>query len=282
MVRLPPLHLCLPALIAVLNLAATAEPLTTSERQEFNYAFASQVGSGIFTISGRTLQVYRLPLSVTFHSTEDRHAGWRLTFPMTFGFYDFQAQDVPESGLPANVATLSLVPGVEFLVLLREHWLLKPYAEAGYVWDRSGDADAAVYSAGIRSRFDFQACGLDMVLGNGLNYALVDPTSEEGRDAMVMAETASSASHLFGSGGRGQADYAPYFVWRVYFGGVDHPLQGDSSTLGQYEAGITFGSRDPAMLWKIPLPRLGVGYLFGHDLAAVRIVFGIPAPSLKR
>ncbi len=280
MIRLPPL--CLLALIAFPNVGAAAEPLTTSEKQEFNYAFATQVGSGIFTISGRTLQVYRLPLSVTFRSSEDSHGGWRFTFPMTFGFYDFQAQDIPDTGLRENVATLSLVPGAEFLVPVQEHWLLKPYAEAGYVWDRSGDADAAVYAAGIRSRFDFQAGGFDMVLGNGLNYALVDPTSVAGRDAMVMAETAFSASHLFGSGGGGQADYAPYFVWRVYFGGVDEPLPGeDPNTLGQYEAGMTFGSRDPVRLWKIPVPRLGVAYLFGNDLAAVRIVFGTPASSLK-
>ena len=59
------------------------QPLTLSEQQEFNYAFATQVGSGIYTISGRTLQVYRLPLSTTFRNSEDSRAGWRLTFPMT-------------------------------------------------------------------------------------------------------------------------------------------------------------------------------------------------------
>jgi len=263
-------------------LAAEVAPLTTSERQEFNYAFATQVGSGIFTISGRTLQVYRLPLSVTFRPSEERETGWRFTFPMTLGFYDFKAEDIVDTGLRANVATLSLVPGAEFLVPVRDHWLLKPFAEAGYVWDRSGDADAAVYDAGIRSRFDFQVGGFQMVLGNGLTYALVDPATEPGQDDMVMAETAFTASHLFGDGGRGQADYEPYVVWRVYFGGVDEPLPGDEpSVLGQYEVGITFGSREPVKVWKIPLPRIGVAYLFGHDVAAIRIVLGTPAPSLK-
>jgi hypothetical protein len=33
-------------------------------------------------------------------------------------------------------------------------------------------------------------------------------------------------------------------------------------------------------LWKIPLPRIGVGYVFGQDLAALRIVLGRPATSL--
>jgi hypothetical protein len=274
------------------------QPLTLSEQQEFNYAFATQVGSGIYSISGRTLQVYRYPLSYSFRTSEEGRAGWRLTFPMTFGFYDFDSQDVLDSNLRDSVATVSLVPGAEFLVPVRTHWLLKPFAEAGYVWDRDGGADAAIYSAGLRSRFDFQGGGFDMVLGNGLSYAVVDPSGSTGRDAMVAVEAAFTASHLFGRQGQvpgqgqgagqgqgpggSQADYEPYFVARVYLGGEDQPLASDgANTLVQYEVGMTFGSRGPMKLWKIPLPRLGVGYVFGQDLAVLRIVFGAPAQSLR-
>jgi hypothetical protein len=222
-------------------------------------------------------------LSFAFRDSEEGRAGWRLTFPMTLGFYSLDQEDVLNSSLGENVATLSLVPGAEILVSVSEHWLLKPFAEAGYVWDRGGDADAAIYSAGLRSRFDFKGGGFDMVLGTGLNYALVDPSGSASRDAMVALEAAFTASHLFGQGGQAQADYEPYFVGRVYFGGDDHPLQGDgSNTLVQYEAGMTFGSRGPMKFWKFPLPRIGVGYVFGHDLAALRIVFGTPAASLRR
>jgi len=275
-------------LIAVLTFAVTAgpaaatEPLTTSEQQEFNYAFATQIGSGIYTISGRTLQIYSLPLSVTFRPTEDSRRGWRFTFPMTFGFVDFKPADVLDNNLPETVSTFSLVPGVEFLVPVREHWLLKPFAEAGYVWDRSGNADSAIYSAGLRSWADFKAGGFDLVLGNGLTYALVDPASVPGRDSMVALETAFSASHLFGSASQGNADYQPYLVYRVYFGGLDAPLQAESfSTLAECEVGITFGTRVPVKVWKVPLPRVGISYVFGHDLSVVRVVFGIPARSLK-
>ena len=180
------------------------------------------------------------------------------------------------------MGTLSLAPGVEFLVPVRQHWLLKPFAQAGYVWDRSGDADAAICSAGLRSRVDFEAGGFDFVLGNGLTYSLVDPTSLPGRDSMVALETAITASHLFGREGGSDADYEPYFVWRVYFGGLDEPLTGENPrALGQYEVGMTFGSRKPVKFWKIPMPRMGLAYVFGDDLAAVRIVFGTPAASLK-
>jgi hypothetical protein len=261
---------------------AAAEPLTTSEQQEFNYAFATQIGSGIYDISGRRLQVYSLPLAVTFRPSEESRAGWRFIFPMTFGFIDFNQQDVLESGLPENVSTVSLVPGVEFLVPIQEHWLLKPFVQAGYVWDRSGDAGAATYSAGLHSRFDFSAGGFNSVLGNGLTYSLVVPTSRPGRDSMVAFETAFTASHLLGQGGESNADYEPYFVGRLYFGGLDEPLTSEApTTLAQYEVGVTFGSREPVKLWKIPLPRVGLSYVFGQDLSVIRIVFGAPAASLK-
>lgn len=273
------------ALVAPLLAASRCladQPLTLSEQQEFNYAFATQIGSGIYTVSGRTLQVYSLPLSYTFRKSGEERAGWRLTFPMTFGFYNFDPEDVLSSNLGVNVATFSLVPGAEFLVPVREHWLLKPFAEAGYVWDRAGDADATIYSAGLWSRFDFKGGGFDMVLGNGLTYAVVDPSGPESRDAMVAVEAAFTANHLFGRTGQGQADYEPYFVGRVYFGGEAHPLpSGEANTVVQYEVGMTFGSRGPMKLWKIPLPRVGVGYVFGHDLAALRIVFGTPSASLE-
>jgi hypothetical protein len=283
-IRIPALlALALSTLSMLMALPAFAdEPLTQSEKQEFNYAFATQIGSGIYTISGRTLQVYCLPLSYTFRSSEDTRAGWRFTFPMTFGFYNFDRQDILDSNITENVATFSLVPGVEFLMPMRTHWLLKPFAEAGYVWDRGGDADAATYSAGLRSRVDFAGKGFEMVLGNGLTYARVVPAALSSHDDMVAFETAFTANHLFSSGGQGQADFEPYFVGRVFFGGVDQPLSGgNANTFVQYEVGLTFGSRGPMNIWKIPLPRVGIGYLFGHDISALRIVFGTPAPSLN-
>ncbi len=270
-------------MLAAIRPGEAQEPLSASERQEFNYAFATQIGSGIYEISGRTLQVYRLPVSMSFPQPEGAERGWRLTLPMTFGFFDLHAEDIFDGGLQENIATFSLVPGVEFLVPVRDRWLLKPFAEAGYVWDRSGEADAAIYSAGLMSRVDFEAGGFDMVLGNGLTWAFVDPVSPTERDDMVGLEGAFAASHLFGKGDREQADYEPYLAARVFFGGVEQPLPGGGSNLlVEYEVGMTFGSREPVRFWGIPLPRLGLGYVFGPGLSSLRIVFGIPAESLRR
>src|SRR5512141_2038653 len=76
-------------LLGTREASGAAEPLSASEKTTFNYAFATQLGSGIYAISGRTLQVYRLPLSVTFRPEEEgSRKGWRFTFPVTLGFYN--------------------------------------------------------------------------------------------------------------------------------------------------------------------------------------------------
>lgn len=269
------------------SMAAAGEPmpLSRNERRQFNYAFATRLGSGIYTISGRTLQVYRLPLSVTFRSEElgDR-GGWRLTFPVTFGFYDFKAADILDEGLAHDVATLSLVPGAEFFVPITPKWLLTPYVEAGRVWDREGGEDASVYSAGVWSLLDLaEAGGFELRLGNGLNYTLVEPSSERGTDALVALESAFEARHPMGrSGWVARSDYGLYLAQNIHVQEPEYPFAepGASGVLVQYEVGVTWGPRDQLRVWKIPVPRIGVGYLFGQDLSVIRFVIGFPFRSL--
>jgi hypothetical protein len=45
----------------------------------------------------------------------------------------------------------------------------------------------------------------------------------------------------------------------------------------QFEAGVTFGATETLYLWRIPLPRVGLGYRFDlHGLSVYRLVFGSP------
>ena len=65
-----------------------------------NYAFSSQLGSGIYKSSGGTVQVYRVGGSFTLRSLVNDGWGLQLRIPVTFGFYNFKLSDVLESGLP--------------------------------------------------------------------------------------------------------------------------------------------------------------------------------------
>lgn len=93
---------------------APTTPLRESELPEANFAFAHRLGTGIYEISGRTVQVYSLPFERRLRERDDERAGLVLTLPVTLGFFDFKVQDILESGLPSDLSTLSFVPGLRW------------------------------------------------------------------------------------------------------------------------------------------------------------------------
>jgi hypothetical protein len=92
--------------------AHAVAPLTRSEEAVINFGFATQLGSGIYSVSGRTLQVYRLPFGYTLPAEDDARIRPRLTLPVSIGFVDFKPRDVVDSGLPEGLDTVSIVPGI--------------------------------------------------------------------------------------------------------------------------------------------------------------------------
>lgn len=60
----------LSVLLAVSPTAVAQSLLSRDEQNVANFAFATQLGSGVYSVSGRTLQIYRLPFSHTLKPTE--------------------------------------------------------------------------------------------------------------------------------------------------------------------------------------------------------------------
>ena len=180
-----PFTSCLPIalLAATLAPAAQAQSLLSHDEQNVaNFAFATQLGSGVYSVSGRTLQIYRLPFSYTLKSTDDSSVGVELTLPVTFGFYDFELQDIANGDIPTNVDALSFVPGLTLVFELQPGWKLEPYVEAGISRARDVDADANVYAGGLVSLYDFDGRGFDWQLRNDLTFAGVDVRGAAGSD----------------------------------------------------------------------------------------------------
>jgi hypothetical protein len=250
--------------------------LSGDEQNVVNFAFATQLGSGVYSVSGRTLQIYRLPFSHDLKSAEDSRFGVRLTLPVTLGFYDFELQDVANGDIPTDVDAISFVPGVTLTFEVRPRWWLEPYVEAGISKARDVDADTTVYSGGLVSLYEFGGGGFDWQLRNDLVFAGVDLENSGSSDHFTRFQTAVTARRPFGRESR--LDYLMYAMNDYYVDQPDGPVdsarrRGDSH---QYEVGITLGTTETLRVWRIPLPRVGIGYRFGSDLDAWRIVFGTP------
>ncbi len=215
-----------------------------------------------------------MPLNYTLKSVDDSGFGVELTLPVTFGFYDFELQDVEDGDIPTQVDALSFVPGLKLLVALQPDWTLEPYVEAGVARARDVDANADVYAAGIASLYEFDWLGFDWLLRNDLTFAGVDLRGTDGSDRFARLQTVITAHRPFRPGSR--VDYLVYALNEYYVdqpgGPVDSAAQGGDPV--QYEIGITRGTTETTRVWQIPLPRLGIGYRFGSNLDVFRIVIG--------
>jgi hypothetical protein len=272
--------------LAVPGHTADPAPLTASEKETLNFAFAGRVGSGVYTVSDRTVQIYRIPFRFAIYDEEERGFGLHVTLQTTFGFYDFKASDIPDTGLPHEVDTVGVTPGLELRFLPGPSWLLRPYVEAGYSNDRPGapapgstrPACAACSPTSSRARASPSS------LGNDLFVARADPGGDLPADDYAVLQTAVEARRPLGPTFRGQpVDAGLYLVQDLSFDAPSFPIQGGGEgSADLYEAGITFGTEEPVKWWKVPLPRLGVGYRFHGDVDVFRFVIGIPVPALTR
>jgi hypothetical protein len=257
--------------------AAAAQTLLSGDEQNVvNFAFATQLGSGVYSVSDRTLQIYRLPFSHTLKSTDDSGFGVVLTLPVTFGFYDFELQDVANGDIPTDVDAVSFVPGLTLLFEVRPDWQLAPYLEAGLSRARDVDADSIVYSGGLVSLYEFDGQGFDWQLRNDLTFAGVDMRGPEASDRFSLFQTVVTARRPFTRAPG--VDFLLYALNDYYVDQPNGPVD-SAEHRGhalQYEIGITFGTTETRRIWRMPLPRLGIGYRFGSDLDVFRIVIGTP------
>ena len=271
-------------LIATLLVAASlsanaAAPLTRSERAVINFGFATQLGSGIYSVSGRTLQVYRLPFGYTLPAADEARVRTRLTLPVTLGFLDFKPRDVADNGLPNRIDSLSFVPGVAVDVRIRENWILEPFAEAGVARDRSSELDQRVFAIGLRNRYRPGSGTTDWEAYQELVHAAVRQKGIDRTDDFTRLRIGATARRPFQPEASGRRpDYLAYAMADIFSDIPDRPAdarRGDDA-LVQFEVGLTLGMTEKLHLWRIPLPRIGIGYRFGEDLAVYRVVFGSP------
>jgi hypothetical protein len=269
---------CLSLAMLAAKAAAAPAPLNSSEQAVLNFGFATQLGSGIYSLSGRTLQVYRLPFGYTLPREDDAPLKVRLTLPLTIGFLDFKPQDVADTGLPEQLDSFSFVPGVEFDYALDEHWTVQPFAEAGIARDRNTEVDQRVYSLGLRGRYDVERGPVAWQAYGEIVHVAVEQVSFDRTDDFTRLRLGLTARRPFASARPGRRpDFLVYGFTESFTDAPSGPA-GEPNDGGelQYEVGFTLGATEQIRLWRIPLPRVGFGYRFGNGLSVYRIVFGSP------
>jgi hypothetical protein len=241
-----------------------------------NYVFATDLGSGVYDVEGRTLQLYRLTWRKELRETRADQVGVRFVLPVTAGFFDFTPLDVITSGPPTSVDSFSVVPGLEFDFLLARDWHLIPYARAGFSV-ASSSVDGWLFGAGLRAekRGDFH--GWDMLVRSDLAYAGVQYREQASDDEFMRLRQGFDLTRGLRWEVRGRkVELGLYAIFDAITDPPTVPTADAETAPLQAEFGFTFASRPRVKLWRFDMPRLGFGYRLAGELSAWRFVIGVP------
>ena len=112
------IHIRIAVLVSWLLPAATFAQTPEETEDEavsssVNYVFATDLGSGIYDLDGRSLQIYRYTYDRPLAEGQGGAPDFNFVLPITAGFFDFNPIDVLDEGPPTRVDSFSVVPGVE-------------------------------------------------------------------------------------------------------------------------------------------------------------------------
>jgi hypothetical protein len=272
---------------------APADVTTSSADTEFaNFAFASEVGSGVYQINGQTMQVYQLHPGWRLRDADrpGQRPGLRLIVPVTVGFFNFNTQDLVHLDFPNQIGALSIEPGAELDYWLHEDWHVYPYAKAGATVASDPTGNAWIYGTGVRSDYRFSVLDGAGLYRADLTYAGVhyrNPTSGTNADGTVIVplrndsftrlRNGAELRHGFGAPLRERRwEAGLYGVTDIYLNAPSGPASGISARTLQFEAGVMLGLNPMYQLWGVALPRIGIGYRDAGVLSGWRLVLGEP------
>ena len=272
--------------IAVLLIVVPGAFARAAENAGLSFAFATQAGSGIYSIEGRVVQIYRVPIDFRIRELkEDRVWGATFGVPVTLGFYDYETKDVLEGDFPSHVGTASILPGVEFPVKVREPWILYPHVDVGAAKDFSGDKLVWVYDAGLRSIQSFPVGGWNARADQEILWAGAAQSGVALTDWYGEGKVGLEFRHdLPWTSGRSRWDVGAFITYSRYV--QDKTRDADAVAVAyaapaaspgvdeQTEIGFSFGNVPKLEWWKLSMPKLGLSYRFGDGVHGVRFVIG--------
>ncbi|HWH48920.1 MAG TPA: hypothetical protein VN664_14050 [Burkholderiales bacterium] len=259
---------------------AHAQSRFVQERDDLvNWYYAATFGTGVYTSGDRTVAVLQLPLSYTLREPAEDRWGLRVTLPVSFGFYDYQYNDIFNQGLPEALSTISFVPGLELEKQITPRWRLKPYISGGLGWEFEGGGNAWIYDAGLRSRFVMaEDKGVEFALVNRLSLAGYNSNEDSrqplgylaiGLDIVVPTRTEFLERPIIFAM---TPAYYRYFR-RLRFAEFDDV---ENSIAEEFELAISVLTRRPFSVLGIDVDRIGVAVRGGEGITGFRLFTSLP------
>jgi len=265
-------------LLVLLFMVLGGQSLSAAERQNlFDWYYSAVFGTGSYSIGNRDVFVITIPYENQLRpATEEKYEIlWQV--PVTLGFYDYEWQDVGDLEIPTDVATLTILPGIQYIIPLSDSWTIKPFANLGYGKEFDGGEEAWIYSAGIRTLYKIRQDKWRISFGSALYYA--GNTQKDKTDLGFAAfEAAIDINHATAWKLNEQQVYLGGYAAMYIFSNLEFIQSEDTSIeiSDQYELGLTLSAANELKIMGLEMERIGLGYLFAKDFHAVRLVFSFP------
>ncbi|MBV8403751.1 MAG: hypothetical protein JO203_06125 [Gammaproteobacteria bacterium] len=259
--------------------AASPGTYGSADTQYANFAFASEIGSGVYEISGSVITVYTFQPYYPLRGAQPNggRPGIRLIFPFTVGFFNFDTNDLLHLHLPSSIGAVSFEPGVELDYWMNDAWDLYPYVKAGGTAASSSDVNAVIWGAGIRSDYRFEALAGAGLWRSQFSYAGAYYHGDVPNESFTRLRNGAELRRNLDLTWHSRAlQLSPYGIVDVYFNAPSGPASGIAPRTFQYELGLMIGVSPQWQVWGWSLPRLGVGWREAGVLSGWRLVLGDP------
>jgi len=266
-------------------LVCLALPSQAKDIEPVHYAYSNYLGSGIYHTTGQDVTLINLPFSLVLG--KEGATTYSLRLPVSFGFFDFNFEDLPDLDFPDSVGTLSFTPGIQLDYQYTENLVIESYLDLGYARNLTTGRNVLVHSGGISSLYSFTLNEYDSIWASRIYYAGYDGHNYDADDLyaaiQIGVETGLPVKYqLFGY------TYQPRLFATAfwYFTEVDFNLsiQSTQNTVEQrkvslsnsVEFGVTMKFDNTIGYSWAGIDTIGLSYRFSENINVVRILFSFP------
>ena len=262
-------------LIATALLASSGSlsaQLAQEPEETINYAYATWIGTGVYSFADRRIYVLRGNFSWSLRAPSEDQWGWELLLPVTVGVNDFKSFDV-------QVSTFTFIPGVKAQIPIFDRWLLKPFAQIGVGKDFSGGDPSFIWGYGVKSLGNYPYKNMEFDLGLGITYANHTQSGSRGDDGFTKFDFGVNTRWPTRLNIQGrQTFFNAFVVYSEFVNDIELllPLEDNLDLQRLFRLGLTLEGRPSFAIWFIPLRGLGIDFSYGRNFRGIGITTGFP------
>ena len=242
-----------------------------------HYSYGTLFGTGYYQLDDRSVALIRVPIGFQLRERTPEKFGIRLEVLTAFSLHNFDFKSIPELDLN-NLATISVLPGIQFNFLIKERWEVDPSVYLGYGRDISNGISSLIYGGGVTSRYRFNLTKPVLTLGSNLLGSGYTPEDGEARfitrfgiglDAKIPTRWKIGDRNLF---------IGTFGIGYVYLNEMEVQSVGSEPITwrNELEIGLALGG-DPAFkLFWFEFDRVGLAYRFSDEVDAILLVTRFP------